>query len=908
MAYSHAETADLRCPTCGRDFSAPIWLLLDTAHAPDLLTHVREGTLHHTPCPHCQHILELDAPLLLYRPEQTPPLIFSPAQSTSQEQDQEQAAGLLGLLRHQIGDAWQESWLEQAQTIPRPLLPATLSDAPEAALRQFTAQMEQALAELAQQHPELMRELEAAAAQPPPDNPRLTLLQQFIATDTWTASYRFAQEHPELLDQETDTLLAALTQAAQDQGDNDAYGLFNQHLLLLRRAREIGLTAAFAEKIDRTPEELENASQIEQFRAAARDLLAELGVSEGEQIDPEQVARLLAERPDLLARLPVPLADASPGGQLTQQVFDFLFADDDEARQQLQAEAALLTVDAGQMIDQFIAAAHQSGDAAQVAQWQERRQLWQAAYHARLGQPLRPAPAIAEPVQPESWRERPEPQAVQAERATQYTVINPSNSAIGDNARVLNIHTIGDLALRWRRPNQGDPQRAKTALGRETELAELRQRLLAQQNAALVSRGTSAALRGQPAIGKTTLAAMYVARYGPDYSGGVFWLKVGPDNRTAASVRPLLQEMATFAYENNLAAQALLDNTTFAPETVRTLIQGHGPLLVVIDDVWGIEALREIQTALPDDSTILLTTRDYDVAYALENSPAAIQAVDVLSEADARLFLTQKLPHLPEQLADQIAAGLGRHVLALTLAAAALTRHGEAQYDKTAQELLRRVAAGQGFGDLPRLDKAERLTEVEIALKYSYDYLGGGREGGAWQSRFRALGSLAQEADFDTDAAAALWNTSIEAAGQFLLLLQGLSLIEEATSSRWQQHAILRAYALSLQTAEERLDFPERGADHYLTLVQHCYESIPRDHDRVEQEFSHIQHLFDWCEQHSPRRATRFTLWLSDFMRNRGRVPLLNQWLQTALHGAELHGDRLGKANTLTSLGDLESR
>ena len=122
-------------------------------------------------------------------------------------------------------------------------------------------------------------------------------------------------------------------------------------------------------------------------------------------------------------------------------------------------------------------------------------------------------------------------------------------------------------------------------------------------------------------------------------------------------------------------------------------------------------------------------------------------------------------------LANRVAAGLGRHALALTLAAGALNRRGAERYAQTADELLHRMAAGRGFGDLPRMDKAERLTEVEIAIKYSYDELGQGADGAEQQAWFRALGAFAQEADWDIAAAAAMWMLEAATAREFLLWL-----------------------------------------------------------------------------------------------------------------------------------------
>ncbi|HRQ38253.1 MAG TPA: CpXC domain-containing protein, partial [Chloroflexota bacterium] len=954
MTHSLSQTATLTCPQCGQPFTADIWLIVDASERPDLLDRIRAGMLHDLPCPHCNHEGDVDAPLLLYRPSETPPLLFSPAQQTSQEQDQEQVAGLLRILHDALGDTWQAGWLENLPVVLRPLLPAALSDDPEAAMQQVAAQVEQELERLRQENPAAFAELQAAAQQQMGDEddeavpPLLNTIQQFIQVETWTESYRFVQAHPELLDDEAIALLEGLVDAAQQAGDDDTHRIFAEHLALLRRCREMGVTAAFAEKLEITVAELEAATtplDPQQAQALADSLAAWIQTPDWQasQLFLEQNAdSLLTEEAETVLELlwrNNPDNTAIPEHQLLlrhgremgiaaayvyfhrqrqqegmeqalaeigvlgQIVWRYLEADDTGAQALLQSEMALLMVDAGQTIDQFIAAAAESGNTEQVTVWRERRQMWQAAYHARIGGPRRPPAADHETPQPENWTGHAERQTVQAERGTQYTVISAVNSAIGDNALVIN--NIGVLPLRWQRPAEGRPRLAQAAVGREAELAELHQRLQTAQSAAVVSKGSSAALRGQPAVGKTTLAAMYAARYGNHYPGGVFWLEIGPALRTSDSVLPILQRMATYAYDRDVQAEKLLENSIFAADRVQSLLSGHEAMLAVLDDVWDAAALRGLQVALPSDTTILLTTRDIRVAHALENNPATVQELGVLTPEDARSLLQRGAPGLPVELADKVAAGLGHHAYALALAAAALHIRKAPRYAQTAHELLARVRSGAGFGNLPLMDQEERVEKLEAALTYSYDYLGEGAAGEAWQARFRAVGALAQEADFDLAAAAAMWETNEREADEFLLLLDALGLVQESgINGRWQQHAILRAYALGLQTAAERLRYAERHSDYYLNLSRRCQQNIPRDHDRVEVEFGQITHAFDWCQSNSPRRATQFALVLNDFMRNRGRVPLLNQWLQTALHGVELHGDRLGKANTLKSLGD----
>ena len=86
MPNSDAHKTQLECPDCGQTFDAEIWQIVDTAERPDLVEKIREGTLHTIPCTNCDHVGAVDVPLLLYRPEEVPHLLFSPAQGTSQEE------------------------------------------------------------------------------------------------------------------------------------------------------------------------------------------------------------------------------------------------------------------------------------------------------------------------------------------------------------------------------------------------------------------------------------------------------------------------------------------------------------------------------------------------------------------------------------------------------------------------------------------------------------------------------------------------------------------------------------------------------------------------------------------------------------------------------------------------------
>lgn len=136
MPNSHADHADLTCPNCAQPFTADVWLIVDIAERPDLLEQLQTETLHALVCPHCMHEATLDAALLVYRPDDDPVLVFSPARQTDAAQNREQAQALVSMLGAALGDQWQESWLSDGLPgVPRAALGALLREEPEAVAR-----------------------------------------------------------------------------------------------------------------------------------------------------------------------------------------------------------------------------------------------------------------------------------------------------------------------------------------------------------------------------------------------------------------------------------------------------------------------------------------------------------------------------------------------------------------------------------------------------------------------------------------------------------------------------------------------------------------------------------------------------------------------------------------------------
>lgn len=131
MSISNSETVTLPCQKCGEPVEAEVWVIVDTSERPELLARLRAGTLQDVVCPACGHTAAINAPVLIFRPDAEPPLLFSPASGGTPQQDEEQAMALVSIFREDMGEAWRDEWLARGLTgVAREALPAVLADDP----------------------------------------------------------------------------------------------------------------------------------------------------------------------------------------------------------------------------------------------------------------------------------------------------------------------------------------------------------------------------------------------------------------------------------------------------------------------------------------------------------------------------------------------------------------------------------------------------------------------------------------------------------------------------------------------------------------------------------------------------------------------------------------------------------
>ena len=426
-----------------------------------------------------------------------------------------------------------------------------------------------------------------------------------------------------------------------------------------------------------------------------------------------------------------------------------------------------------------------------------------------------------------------------------------AHAETGGTATVVNNVFIQGLERRWTRPVP--PALDRDAVPRDAAMDEVKAELAGRGGVAITGKAAALAMQGAPGVGKTTLARLLALELEAedDYSDGVIWEDgLGPDFTAPEQAQAVLRRWAGYATNFFELGDNLNKLFTFEPAAVRGLLSEHPRLLVVLDNVWSLAAIRPLRDALPPAARLIVTTRSRAIAQGLG---AGWVEVGLLSEAEALQLFELRLGWQPRRdrpadgWAFDLATGVGLHPLGLDVALGVLRRYGDAaaegrpaaEWRPTAERLLREVRGGR-FERLS-LGDDDPGHNVKAVLMFSY----GALEPEA-QGRFRRLGAFAAEADFTTEAAAAAWDCDGEQAFETLTGFANAALLERKGGGLWRQHALLRAFSLALLRdagetdaaaaahARATMDAMRRADD-----AQRFYEMLPA--------LPQLRHAFAWA-------------------------------------------------------------
>ncbi|OPY71236.1 MAG: CHAT domain protein [Syntrophorhabdus sp. PtaU1.Bin050] len=126
VSRSWAHQIHFSCPGCGFALTLKAWVLVDVDERPDLVRQIGCGTLHTVTCTQCGKSTQVDVPLLLFRADTSPPLLFSPSRQTPQERESLQLRELLFRLQDQEETRWVNEFTFGIQGVKRDRLAAVL--------------------------------------------------------------------------------------------------------------------------------------------------------------------------------------------------------------------------------------------------------------------------------------------------------------------------------------------------------------------------------------------------------------------------------------------------------------------------------------------------------------------------------------------------------------------------------------------------------------------------------------------------------------------------------------------------------------------------------------------------------------------------------------------------------------
>lgn len=255
----HVFPTKVSCANCGQ-VSVNVRLIVDLAlieNTAEVVEAIRQGTIHRVDCTSCGNVLGVvDMPLLVYCPGPVPQLYFSPDAHSTAEEDEEMARRLVMQWQLLAGDVAADPNLKLTW-IRRAVLAEVLdkgAEAGEAKLREWVTSF---------------------------TGPLEAVVRELLAAKTPEELYRAIRSHPELVDEPAETMLTGLLpQLTAVQSTDFPYKL-EDLIDLLRRCRDIGVLATFAEQFGWTPLRFEEQEAMTQL---PESMLADIRQAKSYQI------------------------------------------------------------------------------------------------------------------------------------------------------------------------------------------------------------------------------------------------------------------------------------------------------------------------------------------------------------------------------------------------------------------------------------------------------------------------------------------------------------------------------------------------------------------------------------------------------------------------------------------------
>src|SRR5215831_15746170 len=427
------------------------------------------------------------------------------------------------------------------------------------------------------------------------------------------------------------------------------------------------------------------------------------------------------------------------------------------------------------------------------------------------------------------------------------------------------------------------------------------------------------AIDGMAGIGKTTFAVHAAHRLAPGFPDGQFFLPLHAHTPGHRPVGPA-DALASLLLTAGVAAAQIPPGLEARAARWRDQVAGK-KILLLLDDAASHDQVRPL---LPGTAGSLVLVTSRRRLAALDD--AAVISLDTLPPGEAAALLA-RLAARPGLVAEDAAVGeitrlCGYLPLAIGMLASQLRHHPV----WTAAELAGELAVAK---DRLALLRAENLSAA-AAFDLSYADLTPGP-----QRLFRRLG-LIPGPSFDAYAAAALDDTTLDAARRHLEELYDQHLAAEPAPGRYQLHDLVREHAHALAAADgpgesdaaigRLLDYylhTALAASQHITIQMTPIPPLPaaRQPGSVPQ-LSTPGQAAAWLEtEHANlhaavgyaagcgrfQHAITIPAVMADFLDTRGHWDQAAALHQLALTAARQAGDRAGQAGALTNLCSIQA-
>ncbi len=439
------------------------------------------------------------------------------------------------------------------------------------------------------------------------------------------------------------------------------------------------------------------------------------------------------------------------------------------------------------------------------------------------------------------------------------------------------------------------PAHRKGLVGRDPLVRQLKEQLCVGESLGL------SALDGLPGVGKTALALALA--YDPEvrahFGDGILWAGLGP---TPNPLRVLTRWAALLGVETPVRQPDGRSEAEALAWSLRHVI-GTGRFLLVLDDVWDIEAALRCQVGGPH-CAYLLTTRLPQLALSFAGENAIV--VPELGEEEGVALLAQFAPQLVEeepQTARRLVHDVGGLPLALTLLGKYLQVHSSSGQPRRLQAA---VAYVQTVGNRLRLSApvapVERPPGLPAPTSWSLQAAIAVSEQRLGEQERKALRALAvfpaKPQSFSEEAALSVAQVPVEV----LDALSDAGLLESSGPGRYTLHQTNADYAyvqLTGTEAQERL----------IAYGVGYAEEHRTDYERLEQESSTILAALEAAYELGQQAAlVRGVCAFASFLYSRGLYRLAETQLQRAYTAATALADTAGLARVLLHLGEVVER